>query len=239
MTRRDLADAAEAKQRVRERVWALLERHRVARFPGARGRIPNFVGAEAAAERLAAEPEWKGGRVLKVNPDAPQLPVRRGALAETKVVYMAVPRLRDEKPFVLLGREATIKGAMRDGRPVAVDQVERVDLVVCGTVAVNRAGVRVGKGGGYSDLEFALLVERGLVDEETAIATTVHPLQILDEELPETRHDFRVDLIVTPDELIRAPTRVRPAGILWDDLDDAKIGSVPVLAELAREVADG
>jgi 5-formyltetrahydrofolate cyclo-ligase len=30
--------------------------------------------------------------------------------------------------------------------------------VVCGSVAVNRQGARVGKGGGFSDLEFALLV---------------------------------------------------------------------------------
>ena len=68
-------DAARAKQAVREHVWALLERERAARFPGAAGRIPNFVGAEVAAERLASLPEWQVARVLKANPDAPQLPV--------------------------------------------------------------------------------------------------------------------------------------------------------------------
>ena len=40
-----LNQAARAKQAIRERVWALLERERVARFPGATGRIPNFAGA--------------------------------------------------------------------------------------------------------------------------------------------------------------------------------------------------
>jgi 5-formyltetrahydrofolate cyclo-ligase len=39
-------------------------------------------------------PEWPAARVVKANPDAPQLPVRRRALADGKVVYMAVPRLR-------------------------------------------------------------------------------------------------------------------------------------------------
>ena len=34
------------------------------------------------------------------------------------------------------------------------------------------------------------------------IATTVHDLQVLDEDLPEQAHDFRVDLIVTPDRII-------------------------------------
>ena len=83
------------KQDVRERVWRLLEAEGVARFPGARGRIPNFTGAEAAAERLAELPEWHAAEVVKSNPDAPQLPVRRRARREGKRLYMAVPRLRD------------------------------------------------------------------------------------------------------------------------------------------------
>ena len=217
-----------AKEAVRERVWARLEAERVARFPGARGRIPNFVGAERAAERLAATPEWREARVLKCNPDAPQLPVRRRALADGKLVYMAVPRLRTEKPFLRLGRDATIKA--RDATPAALEELEPVDLVVCGTVAVNRDGVRVGKGGGYSDLEFGLLVEAGLVGDATTLATTVHPLQVLDEELPETEHDFRVDLVVTPDETLTTPRPRRPPGILWDHLTPEKIAAIPVLS---------
>jgi 5-formyltetrahydrofolate cyclo-ligase len=229
------------KQAVRERVWAALERGRVARFPGAKGRIPNFKGAEAAAKRLASQPEWERAAVVKANPDAPQLPVRVAALADGKRLYMAVPRLRERKPFILLDPKrlrvdprdaASIKGAAVSGRPVAIDQMEHVDLIVCGTVAVNRKGVRVGKGGGYSDLEFGLLVEHGLVDRATAIATTVHQLQVLDEELPEEAHDFRVDLIVTSSEAIRARRRKRPAGIIRDELDPAKQAAIPVLREL-------
>jgi 5-formyltetrahydrofolate cyclo-ligase len=208
----------EEKQAVRERVWALLRERGVARFPGARGRIPNFTGAEAAAERLATLDEWRAAAALKANPDSPQLPVRR---------------LRDERLFVRLGREATIKGAAREGTPVAVADTGRIDLVVCGTVAVNRDGVRIGKGGGYSDLEFGLLVEAGLVDDRTVLATTVHPLQVLDEPLPETDHDFRVDAIVTPDLTIRTLAPKRPQGILWGDLDAEKIAAIPVLAALA------
>jgi 5-formyltetrahydrofolate cyclo-ligase len=209
----------------------VLERERAARFPGARGRIPNFVGAEQAARRLAETEEWRAALVLKCNPDAPQLPVRRLALAEGKVVYMAVPRLREAKPFLRLAGDATIKA--RGAQPVAIEELETVDLVVCGTVAVNREGVRIGKGGGYSDLEFGLLVEAGLVGDETTIATTVHPLQLLDEELPETEHDFRVDLVVTPDETLRSPAPRRPPGILWSHLDAEKIADVPVLASRA------
>src|SRR5437868_13118847 len=133
-------------------MWSLLERERIARFPGVRGRIPNFVGAERAARALADLPEWEGARTVKANPDAPQLPVRRAALAAGKTVFMAVPRLRAEKPFLRLADDATIKA--RGARPTALEELDPIDLVVCGTVAVNRDGVRVGKGGGYSDLEF-------------------------------------------------------------------------------------
>jgi 5-formyltetrahydrofolate cyclo-ligase len=51
-------------------------------------------------------------------------------------------------------------------RKVAVGELRPVDLVVCGSVAVNRSGVRLGKGGGYADLELALLVEAGLVSNQ-------------------------------------------------------------------------
>jgi 5-formyltetrahydrofolate cyclo-ligase len=231
--------AREDKQRVRERVWAILESERAVGFPGAKGRIPNFGGAGAAAERLATLDEWQRAAAMKSNPDMPQLPVRARALAEGRRVYMAVPKLVEDRPFRLLDpprlavaprKAASIVGSEREGLPTALDEVEHLDLVVCGTVAVNRAGVRVGKGGGYSDLELALCIEQGVVDDETVIVTTVHDLQVLDEDLPETDHDFRVDVIVTPTELIRCPRRVRPSGVLWDHLDDDKIAAIPTLA---------
>lgn len=219
----------ESKQDVRERIWTLLERERASRFPGARGRIPNFRGAEQAAARLAELPEWQAARVVKANPDAPQLPVRRRARKDGKTLYMAVPRLTAEEPFVEVRGDPTIKRALSEGTPRGLDELEPVELVVCGTVAVNRKGVRIGKGGGFSDLEFALLVERGLVGDDTTIVTTVHELQLVDEDLPETAHDFRVDVIVTPESVLRTRRRRRPPGIIWEHLDAEKRAAIPVL----------
>lgn len=219
----------DSKQAVRERIWDLLEREGTARFPGTRGRIPNFPGAETAAARLAEQPEWEAARVIKANPDAPQLPVRRRARKDGKTLYMAVPRLADARPFVLVRGDPTIRRALAEGRHLSVDDVDPVDLIVCGSVAVNRQGARIGKGGGFSDLEFALLVERGLVGDWTTIATTVHALQLLDERLPETDHDFRVDVIVTPTGTVRTRRRRRPPGLLWDHLDAEKRAAIPVL----------
>ena len=240
-----LAGPAGDKQEVRQRAWGAVAASGAGRFPGAWGRIPNFVGAEAAARILAATPEWAAAGVLKANPDAPQLPVRTLALVGGKLLYMAVPRLAAAEPFLCLDpgrlsvpprRAASIGGSAAEGEPVGLDRMAPIDLIVCGTVAVNLQGVRIGKGGGYSDLEFALARQAGLVGDRTVIATTVHPVQVLDEELPETEHDFRVDLIVTPDGVHRVDRTDRPEGphgILWPHLDDSKIAAVPVLAALA------
>jgi len=232
------------KQAVRERVWALLDQQRAVLPPGAYGRIPNFVGADAAADRLAASPVWRAARVVKAVPDKAQLPVRARALSEGKLVYMAVPRLADERPFYLLdpdtltvapAQAASSRGAAAVARKVGVEELRPVDLVVCGSVAVNRDGVRIGKGAGYSDLEVALLCEAGLVGPRTTIATTVHSLQVVDEPLPEAEHDFRVDLIVTSDDVIWCAPGRRPSGLVWEHLDAEKIASIPVLAARASE----
>ncbi len=238
-------DIERAKQDVRNRIWALLERESAAKPPDTVvGKIPNFLGAEAAAEQLATLSVWQTAQVVKANPDKAQRAVRAKALAEGKVLYMAVPRLADELPFYLLEPErlkvppweaASKEGAARAGRKVAASELRPVDLVVCGSVVANREGVRVGKGGGFSDLEVAFLVEAGMLRPDTVLATTVHPLQVVDEPLPETVHDFRVDLIATPDEVIWCGEPRRPPGILWEHLHQDKIAAIPVLEALAAQ----
>jgi 5-formyltetrahydrofolate cyclo-ligase len=229
-----------SKDEVRADVWRAMEREGVARFPGAGGRIPNFAGAKAAAERLARHPAWTSAETLKANPDSPQTHARRVALVQGKLLVMAVPRLRDQHPFRLLDprklseeqrREAaTIKGALRYGKVIDLDQVPELDLVLTGSVAVNLKGARVGKGGGFSDLEYGLLRESGKIDRRTVIATTVHPLQILRENLLMTRHDIPVNLVATPRAVIEVDGAYgRPPGILWDHLQPPQIHEIPVL----------
>ena len=231
-----------AKSEVREMIWRAMEVRGISRFPGTKGRIPNFVGAERAALHLQELPAWRAARVIKINPDAPQLPVRRMALRGGKVVYMAVPRLRAVECFLeldpaRLGRRtlqaASIRGAERFGRPVRVEMLPPIDLVVCGAVAVNARGARVGKGGGFSDLEYGLLAEMGRVGAQTPIVTTVHAIQMVPQALEMQRHDIPVDVVVTPDGPIRlTPAFPRPRGIYPEALTPDKIAEVPVLALL-------
>ena len=234
------------KDEIRHKVRTRLQLAGVARFPGLEGRIPNFAGAEHAAQLLCELPMWKRAKVISVNCDPPQLAIRRAAFRENKVVYMAIPRLRSERCFVELDpvklgskilRVASIKGAMRFGRLVPPHEMRPVDLIVCGSVAVTRQGARVGRGGGYSDLEYALLRTEGKVREYTPILTTVHPLQIIEERLPMRGHDIPVDFVITPDQVIAAPSlHPRPRGVIWEILQESKILSIPVLRRGRRDV---
>ena len=167
------AELLAAKAALRDEVWRAMSVKGIGRFPAPANRIPNFVGAEAAAGRLAEAHVWQRAATIKSNPDSPQLPVRVRALADGKLLYMAVPRLAEAEPFFVLDPEtladpprkaASIKGAARSARTVSLDAMEPVDLVVTGCVAVGEDGARLGKGGGFSDLEFALAAAAGLVD---------------------------------------------------------------------------
>jgi 5-formyltetrahydrofolate cyclo-ligase len=237
---------ADDKQRLRDEIWNAMTAHKVARFPGAHGRIPNFIGAEAAAEHLATLSVWQRARTLKCNPDAPQRSVRYAALQAGKVLYMAVPRLRELKPFIaldpsLLGAKglwqaSSIRGAFAAGKPVALGEMHPIDLIVAGCVAVSHDGARLGKGGGYSDLEYALCRRAGLVQHDTPIVTTVHRMQVVpDGAIAMTSHDISLSWFATPEGVVQTENRYpRPQGILWDELGE-KLAEIPVLQRLTEQ----
>jgi 5-formyltetrahydrofolate cyclo-ligase len=107
--------------------------------------------------------------------------------------------------------------------------------VVMGSVAAGEDGARLGKGGGFADLEFALASAAGLIGPQTVSVTTVHEIQLYPAgTIPLTGHDIPVDFIVTPDRVIDCRgDRPRPAaGICWPDLTEEKIAAIPLLAAL-------
>ncbi len=232
----------ESKEEIRRRVWSVLRECGVARFPfPIEGRIPNFVGAEKAARRLAATRLFGDAEVVFCNPDSPQRPVRELVLRAGKTLVMATPRLR--RGFLVLepglvprrlAREAsTIRGAFRWGRETF--EPPPIDLKVAGSVAVDQRGGRVGKGGGYSDLEYAILREMGLIGDDTPVVTTVHDLQVV-ARVPMERHDVPLDHIFTPTRWIVTRTQYpRPRGIYWNELPREKLEAIPLLQQLARE----
>jgi len=131
----------EGKDKVRETIWASLEAQDVNVGP-VWSRIPNFVGADAAAKRLSEMPFWKSASVVKCNPDPPQIPVRLRALYDGKLLYTPVPELVKGFPFVLLDPAAlkekdisfelaaTSQGAVAYGRPVNFEEMLPMDVLV-------------------------------------------------------------------------------------------------------------
>jgi 5-formyltetrahydrofolate cyclo-ligase len=108
-----------------------------------------------------------------------------------------------------------------------------IDFVLSGSVAVNLSGARIGKGGGYHDLEYGILTDAGKIDTHTTVATTVHPIQILRQHLMVTDHDLPCDLIATPRAVIEIDRQYdRPRGILWDHLQPPQIREIPVLERM-------
>lgn len=235
----------QGKDALREEIWAALKR--TAASPSDPfGHIPDFVGSDRAAERLAALPIWQAARVIKCNPDKAQAPVRLRALRDGKLLYMAVPRLIDARCFVELSAEllrikgvdpaeaAPWQGALEHGRLVAFEEMVPIDIVVTGCVAVTRNGGRTGKGAGFADLELGMLRTLHLLRPGTPIITTVHPLQVVDDaRVPMQRHDSALDWIVTPDEVIETHTPYpQPGGIDWDAVQPDQYASIPALRVL-------
>jgi len=187
-----------------------MEENNIATFPKpVRGRIPNFVGAEKAAQNLRDLPEYKSARTVFCNPDSPQRPVREIALRDSKTLVMATPRMKQGflliEPSSLTSRQiseaSTIRGAFRFGRFVEPTEI-KIDLFVAGSVAVSSNGVRLGKGTGYSDQEYALLKTAGALSSKTLVVTTVHDVQVV-EDIPSQKWDAQVDVIVTPTRIVR------------------------------------
>jgi 5-formyltetrahydrofolate cyclo-ligase len=233
------------KDAVRHDIWRRLEEAGVAVGP-AWSMIPNFVGADVAAWRLAQTDAWKTARTVKTNPDHAQTPIRIRALYDGKVVYTPVPYLTKEFPYLRLEPAmlaakgisfelaATPQGFMEHGGRVEFEDVEPLDFCVVGSVAVGRAGGRTGKGAGFADLETGIFRELGIVTAATPMATTVHSLQLVpDAVVLVESHDSPLDFIATEAELIETKnTMPRPMGVSWDKVRQDQFETIPFLARL-------
>lgn len=238
-------DIKSMKQNIREYIWRILETKNIAKFPKPiHNRIPNFIGAEKASEKIFKTSIWLKSSVVKINPDSPQRTIRYRALVDGKIVIMASPKLKqgfiildpESIPFNKYSYASTIAGAFKYGKLVSLKQIPKVDLVVTGCVAVDLKGNRVGKGGGYGELEYAILKELRLVDNNTPVATTIHDLQIVD-SVPREEHDLTVDVIATPTKLFFIePRPIKPCGIIWDKLyDKAELNVIKELRQILME----
>ncbi|NWI05710.1 MTHSD protein, partial [Tichodroma muraria] len=249
---RPLPSGAASKWDIREKVWEHLEASGLAEFPRpVRGRIPNFKGALQACCSLRGLDVFSRAREVKVDPDKPLEGARLAALQARKTLLVPTPRLRTglfnrivPPPGAtkeILRRCATSQGVKDYSVPVGLDGKAQVDLVVVGSVAVSEKGWRIGKGEGYADMEYAMMVSMGAVQEDTPVVTIVHDCQVLDiaEELL-ADHDLTVDYILTPTRTIQTNCkRPKPQGIMWHKassflihVSSEMLGRIPILKTL-------
>ncbi len=239
---------------VRETVWKALRP--VAR-PDSRFHwdfasfIADFEGSEECAQRLRGFASWESSEVLFVTPDNSTEAVRRRAILDGKRLLMTTYGIR--RGFLLLepgdvppGEEryaATLDGMDVLARPVSLDDIARlghIGLLVTGGSAVSLEGLRIGKGHGYFDLEWALLSEVGAVDETSEIADVVHDCQVVDVRIAAAQHDVRVDWVVTPTRSMRIEgSRHRLGRVLWDLVVGTEFELIPPVIELAKRGQGG
>lgn len=222
-------------------MWKKMEEYEIATAPRpCYGKIPSFLGSRVAAMKIAKRSFFREAKVIYSTPDLPQRHLREAALEAGKTLVMALPRFRGfsivngrDVPPRRAGFAATVRGALAYGRRVRVPEGLKVDVFVMGSVAVDEKGGRLGRGDGSHDLEYAILRELRLVDDETVVVTTVHDVQLIP-EVPMHYHDVPIDYIATPKRLIRAEGGYRkPRGVFWDMVDSELMERIPLLKILA------
>ncbi|XP_065880518.1 5-formyltetrahydrofolate cyclo-ligase-like protein COG0212 [Euphorbia lathyris] len=231
---------------IRKRIWDLMEARNFSQNPRpVHHRIPNFVGASAAATNLAGQEVFRNACCVKVNPDSPQKQVRFLTLSGGKKLLTPQPRLRTgffsvvESPNSI-SEACTSVGVAKYGRAIGLDEKIKVDLIVIGSVAVHpKTGARLGKGEGFAELEYGMLRYMGAIDDSTPVVTSVHDCQLVD-DIPVEKlliHDVPVDIICTPTQVIFTNTTIpKPQGIYWDKLSPEKLSQIRILRELKRRI---
>jgi len=198
------------RERLRRRIWHLMEEAGVLTFPlEVFGRVPNFIGAEQAAELLAQQPEFERAKVVFVSPDHVLRRVRELVLERGKVLAVSLPQRlarRTKQALLQITERRAVKAAadidnfLRYGQPLS----SPVDLAVLSSVVVDRLGNRLTPRREFGDREWQMLVDNGFVHEGTKVATIAHPLQFADDLVKWiTDEDVKAHLIVTPQEVIR------------------------------------
>jgi len=194
------------KDSIRLMIWNILSEKGIS-YPDCKGRIPDFKCSDIAADRLKLTNEWKSSKTIFVSPDTAQIKVRENVLTDGKILIMASPKMLNGflilNPSDVSGNEieaSTINGAFKYGK--RIDTLPNVDMVVEGSVAVDKYGGRLGKGRGYGDMEIDILMKQGSIGENTPIVSTVHELQIID-KIPMEKHDENINMIVTPERIMR------------------------------------
>lgn len=252
------AGGPQHKADVRSRVWQNL---RQVAYPDSRFHlnfssfIPDFQGSDAANDALLSHPCYPSPLLPKsehaavfITPDNCLEYLREKTLERGIKVLTTTYGIRrglqllDPKviPSSLYRYASILDGMEKVAQPVTLAEIAaqglEINLMVTGTGAINKQGIRFGKGHGYFDLEWAMLYSVGVVSTGTITAAVVHDCQVLQGQglVPEP-YDTVCDLVFTPTTVfhVDGAAAAKPTcGILWDRLEANMWGDIPPLREL-------
>lgn len=235
-------------KQVRQQVWDVL---RGVAKPDSRFHfdfneyIPDFEGSDAALARLTALDIYKQAKVIFITPDNGLMQLRAQAVRDGKVQIVTTYGIRrgmveirpEHVPAGQADYAATLDAMEKIGRYISLAELKerynKFDLLVTGASAVSRIGVRIGKGHGFFDLEWAMFYQIGVADSNTPVVTVVHDCQVLKDSLTPSAYDTICDIIITPTQVIHVEGAQKPThGVLWDKLEPGMMENISPLREL-------
>lgn len=242
------ADVSITKRSSRERIWKYMMKNDLLNYPKkVYNKIPNFKGAVDAVERFCSLNEFKDAKLIQISLDKPLEYLQKSSLKAGKEIIVPIPKLNnglfvrvpppiDDGKIDEHFRAPTRQQRLLEGQSIVkIDDKFNIDIVVVGSVCVDRDGRRIGKGLGFADLEYAMMRKIGSIKPDTTVVTIVHDSQIVD-KLPDDlfkKHDVHVDIIVTPTETIIVNNKLKkPDGIYWDILTQRRINAVQLLQQM-------
>uniref|UniRef100_A0A0K2TKQ4 Uncharacterized protein n=1 Tax=Lepeophtheirus salmonis TaxID=72036 RepID=A0A0K2TKQ4_LEPSM len=231
------------KNWTREWIWNSLENDdsSLCLFPRpVFGKVPHFLNTLDAARLLTGLREFKNANVIRVGSSMCLMSLRELVLRKKKLLYSNVrdhlnrdylyciksKDLKSNKDFEIA---KTKRGLFIYGKPLKIglkNSIEKINMFVVGSVAVCRNGVRLGDGKGLVDLDWGMLYDVGVVDNNTIVVTLVTDDQIVrDDLLPSwvrNERDLTVDIIVTPTKVLHVDQKLKKpcCGILPSLLTD-------------------
>jgi 5-formyltetrahydrofolate cyclo-ligase len=217
-------DPATLKAELRKALLAKWRSATALDFSDSKVGIPNFRGAQNAAERLANEAAFDKARTVLTGLEDVLQPLRTRAMTAHKTLVAFEKLATGPLQFLVLDpstipvsnyeRASSGAGFPTFARRVAVSAIPNCDFAICAALAVDASGGRLGDGSGVFDLAYATLRELGKLSVKTQIATLVHRIQVLEAKIPMTKLDAPVDLIFThEDRLLTRTKHARPAKV--------------------------
>lgn len=207
--------------------------------------IPDFQGSDQATSRLTEMSLYQGAENVFVTPDNCLEDLRERLMLDGKTqvistygIRRGLVELKSGDAPDHLARYAILLDVMEEvGRYVSLSELQErkveFDWLITGASAVNKDGVRFGKGHGFFDLEWAMLYQIGAVDVDTPVIAFVHDCQVVDVTFDLSDFDTVCDYIVTPTGILETENPQKPTqGVIWDKLEPDMMENIPLLKEL-------